>query len=159
MQYNVSKIHIMIALVPLIFTEISSNTRNHHIISMFNHKWIPIAGGTLALLSVLAGAFATHGLQSRLGGYGIDIFKTAAQYQMYHALILLFISLALNLKIACEKWLTASAFLFLFGVLVFSGSLYLLALTNIKWLGAITPIGGTALLLGWIFVVIAFAKK
>ncbi|MGF1514844.1 MAG: DUF423 domain-containing protein [Elainellaceae cyanobacterium] len=98
-------------------------------------------------LSVAGGAFATHALESRLSDRAIEIFETGARYQMYHALALLLV--ALLLRNGPSPWLTAAGVAFVAGVAVFSGSLYALSLSGIKILGAITPLGGAAFLLGW----------
>lgn len=106
-----------------------------------------VLGALSALLSVAAGAFGAHALRARLSADLLDVFETAARYQMYHALALLAVGLALPRY--ASPWLAGSAWLFLAGTLLFSGSLYLLALTGTRWLGAITPLGGLAFLLGW----------
>lgn len=106
-----------------------------------------ILGALFALLSVGAGAFGAHGLRARLEPDLLAIFETAARYQMYHALALLATAWAV------ERWPGTGAalagWLFVAGILIFSGSLYLLVLTGTRWLGAITPIGGVAFLAGW----------
>jgi len=108
--------------------------------------WIGM-GSTFALLSVAAGAFGAHALRGHLSADALSIFETAARYQMYHALALLLVG-ALAGK--GDVGLTAAAgWLFAGGVLLFSGSLYLLAVTDVKWLGAITPLGGLCFLAGW----------
>lgn len=102
-------------------------------------------GSLLAFLAVGAGAFAAHGLRARLAPEMLAIFETAARYQMYHALGVLVVAWYL------PRWpsVAAAGWLFIVGVLVFSGSLYLLALTGQRWLGALTPIGGLCFLAGW----------
>jgi uncharacterized membrane protein YgdD (TMEM256/DUF423 family) len=104
-------------------------------------------GAWSALLSVAAGAFGAHALRSRLSPEYLTVFETAARYQMYHALGLLAVAWAVS------RWpggLTQWAgWLFVVGSVLFSGSLYALALTGVRWLGAITPLGGVAFLLGW----------
>ena len=100
-----------------------------------------------AFLAVAAGAFGAHGLEKTLDEYGLKIWHTAATYQMTHALALLLLGLyesQKQMKLPLPHWS------FGIGVVVFSGSLYLLALTGQRWLGAITPIGGLAFLLGWV---------
>ena len=108
-------------------------------------------GALLALMSVAAGAFGTHALRPRLASDLLAVFETAAKYQMYHALGLLLVAVALG------KWGGASlvwaGWLFVAGTAVFSGSLYILALTGVRWWGAVTPIGGACFLVGWILVV------
>ncbi len=104
-------------------------------------------GGALALIAVALGAFGAHGLRRRLSAEHLDTFETAVRYQMYHALGILAAGLA------WPRWpgsaLTAAGWLFLAGVLLFSGSLYALSLSGMRRLGMITPFGGLAFLLGW----------
>jgi uncharacterized membrane protein YgdD (TMEM256/DUF423 family) len=104
-----------------------------------------ILGGT----SVAAGAFASHALREQLSERAIEVFETGARYQMYHALALLMVALLLSRAEAAQTLLTASGFGFIAGVLIFSGSLYALSLSGVKWLGALAPIGGAAFLIGW----------
>lgn len=106
-----------------------------------------VAGALLGLLGVAAGAFGAHALEGRLDPDALSIFETGARYHMYHALALAALG-ALAARAPDPLWGTAG-WLFLLGVVVFSGSLYALALTGIRWLGAITPLGGVALLAGW----------
>ena len=106
-------------------------------------------------LSVAAGAFATHSLRPQLSDRALEIFETAARYQMYHALALLVVGLLIHQAELPPPTLTAAGYSFIAGVLIFSGSLYALSLTDIKWLGAIAPIGGVALIVGWICLAIA----
>lgn len=104
-------------------------------------------GGLLGLLAVAAGAFGAHGLRGRLSPEMLGAFETGARYQMYHALALLAVALLLERRpspvVRAAGWCLAA------GTVTFSGSLYLLALTGSSWLGAITPLGGLALLVGW----------
>jgi uncharacterized membrane protein YgdD (TMEM256/DUF423 family) len=104
-----------------------------------------ILGGT----SVAAGAFASHALKEKLSDRALEIFETGARYQMYHALALLLVALLLLRAETSQSLLTTSGIAFITGVAIFSGSLYALSLSGIKWLGAITPLGGVALLIGW----------
>lgn len=107
-----------------------------------------IAGSISAFLAVALGAFAAHGLRNKLTPEMLTIFETGVRYQMYHALALL------GVAWASTRWpggsITAAGWLFILGTIIFSGSLYLLSLTGVRWLGAITPIGGAAFLLGWL---------
>ena len=104
-------------------------------------------------LGVAAGAFGSHVLKERMSADLLQIFETAVQYQVYHALALL--GVAWWITRCPSQTAVWSGWLFIAGVLIFSGSLYLLTLTDTRWLGAITPIGGTALLIGWICLAIA----
>jgi len=105
------------------------------------------SGAVLALLAVAAGAFAAHGLKARFGTDMLATFELAARYQMYHA-----VALALC-AFAWTRWpgpaVAIAALLFFVGIVLFCGSLYVLSLTGVKWLGAVTPLGGTAWLIGW----------
>ena len=114
-------------------------------------------GGVAALIAVALGAFGAHALRPRLTPELLAVFETGARYQMYHALAILAAALAYG------KWAAAQAlwagWLFTAGILVFSGSLYVLALTGARWWGAVTPVGGLCFLLGWIaFVWAALAE-
>jgi uncharacterized membrane protein YgdD (TMEM256/DUF423 family) len=112
------------------------------------------AGAISAFVAVLAGAFAAHALRSRLEPDALSVFETGARYQMYHALGLLAVAGAARHWSASRAAHWAGCF-FVTGTLLFSGSLYLLALTGRRWLGAITPIGGVAFLLGWLCLAVA----
>jgi len=100
-------------------------------------------------LSVAAGAFGSHALKERLSDRALDIFEVGARYQMYHALALLLVAILLNQSKSPSPSLIASGWLFIIGIFIFSGSLYALSLSDIKILGAITPIGGVAFIAGW----------
>lgn len=104
-------------------------------------------GCAFAFIAVGAGAFGAHGLKTRLSADMLGVFEIAVRYQMYHALALLAVAWA------ATRWpgtlITVSGVCFIAGILIFSGSLYLLSLTGIRWLGAITPIGGLGFLAGW----------
>ncbi|HBA40560.1 MAG TPA: DUF423 domain-containing protein [Deltaproteobacteria bacterium] len=109
-----------------------------------------IAGSVSAFLGVALGAFAAHGLKTKLPTEMFNIFEVGVRYHMYHALALLAVGWA------ATRWpggsIVAAGWLFLAGTIIFSGSLYLLSLTGLRWLGAITPIGGLAFLLGWLLL-------
>ncbi|MGZ5092983.1 MAG: DUF423 domain-containing protein [Burkholderiales bacterium] len=116
-----------------------------------------VIGAVSACITVAAGAFGAHALKSRLSADMLAVFEVGARYQMYHALALLACAWALT------KWpgtlVSAAGWLFISGTLLFSGSLYLLSLTGLRWLGAITPLGGVALLAGWICLAAAAIKS
>lgn len=104
-------------------------------------------GSGLSLLAVVLGAFGAHALQSRLAPEMLATFEVAVRYHIYHSLGLLAAAWAAS---QWQNQLTAAAgWCFFLGILVFSGSLYLLSFTGIRWLGAITPIGGVAFIVGW----------
>ena len=100
------------------------------------------------MLAVMLGAFGAHGLKNRLDGYALDVFHTAVQYHFYHSLALLAVGM-IALTQPDTQLLRSSGWLFVVGTVVFSGSLYLLAVTGLRWLGAITPLGGLAFIAGW----------
>jgi len=108
--------------------------------------WLVIAAIN-GFLAVAAGAFAAHGLQGRLDAHAMEIFQTAARYHMYHALAIGLAAFAMRGSAAMPA--QAAAGFFLAGILLFSGSLYLLAFTGVRALGIITPFGGLAFLAGW----------
>ena len=107
-------------------------------------------GSILAGIAVGLGAFGAHGLRGILSPEDLVIFETGVRYQMYHALALLGVAWAVT------QWETVllewSGWLFVIAILVFSGSLYILVLTGQRWLGAVTPLGGLALILGWVLL-------
>lgn len=106
-------------------------------------------------LAVGAGAFATHALRERLSERSLEIFEVAVRYQMYHALALLLVALLISREQFPQPMLIAAGWTFIIGILIFSGSLYILSLTDVKMLGAITPIGGAAFIAGWSALAIA----
>lgn len=110
--------------------------------------------GVSGFLAVALGAFGAHGLKHILSEYELDIYKTAVNYQMWHTLLLAIIALLpANFLL---KWAARSL---LFGIVFFSGSLYLLAVSKVSWLGMITPIGGLAFLLAWGLLVLAAIRQ
>jgi uncharacterized membrane protein YgdD (TMEM256/DUF423 family) len=115
------------------------------------NKSLLAAGAINAALAVAAGAFGAHGLRERLATRALEIFETGARYHMYHALGML---LCAALVASVPGARTAGWFL-QGGIVVFSGSLYALALTDVKILGAITPLGGLAFLAGWIWLAVS----
>ncbi|MBP0020535.1 MAG: DUF423 domain-containing protein [Cyanobacteria bacterium SBLK] len=111
-------------------------------------------------LAVGGGAFASHALKDRLSEKALAIFETGIRYQMYHALALLLVAILLRQTEFSRGLLTTTGITFIAGIFLFSGSLYTLSLTGIKWLGAITPLGGLAFLAGWgCLVVVALGAK
>lgn len=115
------------------------------------------AGAVYGFLGVACGAFGAHALKQKLSPDLLAVWKTAVEYQLWHALALLLVGLIAMQKPSAA--LGASAICFALGVLVFSGSLYVLALSGVRWLGAITPIGGLLLLAGWALLAWAAVKR
>lgn len=123
---------------------------------MKNQK-ILLSGAIFMALSVLLGAFGAHALKTQLSPEMMLVYRTGVEYQFYHALGLLFIgTTGFHIK---SKYLLWSGQLITAGIILFSGSLYILALTGIKTIGAITPIGGLSFVAGWIFLAIALFKS
>ncbi|HEX5724264.1 MAG TPA: DUF423 domain-containing protein [Longimicrobiaceae bacterium] len=110
-------------------------------------------GCVFGFLGVAAGAFGAHALRARLAPELLAAFETGARYQLVHALALLAVALAAE-RLPGRGW-RAAGWLFTLGIVAFSGSLYLLALTGARWLGAVTPLGGAALLAGWVALALA----
>ena len=126
-------------------------------ISMYS-RWVLSAGAGFALLAVVLGAFAAHGLEAVLNVQQLALFETASRYQMYHALALLVVGVMLTNPQFSRSLLKLAAIAFSLGIILFSGSLYLLALVGVSWLGAITPLGGIAFLSGWLITMVAALK-
>ena len=114
-------------------------------------KQIIIIGSCAALFAVLIGAFGAHTLNDLIASNDrLDAFSTASKYHFYHSFALLFLGL---IAIHVEKnYLLLAKWGFTIGIIIFSGSLYILAITNISWLGAITPIGGVCFIFAWVGV-------
>ena len=110
-----------------------------------------ILGALIAGSAVLFGAFGSHGLKNRITIEDLNIFETAVRYQMYHALGI--ISLGILGFHYDENVIYLPAVLLTFGIIIFSGSLYLLVLTDIRLFGALTPIGGVSFIAGWIILI------
>jgi uncharacterized membrane protein YgdD (TMEM256/DUF423 family) len=120
-----------------------------------SHKPLVAAAALNGLVAVAAGAFAAHGLRSRLEARALEIFETGARYQMYHALAMLLCGALVVAWPAASSGARTAGWLFQAGIVVFCGSLYALALTDVKVLGAITPIGGLLFLVGWLWLAIS----
>lgn len=117
-----------------------------------------LIGSLAGFLGVAAGAFGAHGLRTRLSPDMLAVFETAVRYQMYHALALLMTAAIIG-RIGEARLLSLAGWSFITGVALFSGSLYALALTRTASLGAITPIGGLALLVGWACLALCAAVR
>jgi uncharacterized membrane protein YgdD (TMEM256/DUF423 family) len=121
------------------------------------NKTILISGAIFMALAVLLGAFGAHALKQSLTPEMLTVYKTGVEYQFYHALGLLLIGLiGFHIK---SKYLSRAGLLIIIGIILFSGSLYVLTLSGIKVIGAITPIGGLSFVAGWIFLAIAVWKQ
>ena len=118
-----------------------------------------IAGAVNAAIAVIFGAFGAHALEEKLSEKYLAIWETAVQYQMFHALGLILIGILMSSSLLGPiTQLTWAGYLLLAGIIIFSGSLYVLSLSGIGILGAITPIGGVAFIAGWIMLIIAATK-
>jgi uncharacterized membrane protein YgdD (TMEM256/DUF423 family) len=116
---------------------------------------IIFSGAVFTALAVMLGAFGAHGLKNYLDATQMAVYQTAVQYHFYHALGLILIGVsAIRGKVALYAAISIGI-----GILLFSGSLYLMTLTGTRWLGIITPFGGTAFILGWIMFAYAAIKK
>lgn len=115
-------------------------------------NWFAV-GALTGAAGVLLGAFGAHALKARVSGPMLDVFETGVRYQMYHALALLAVGFAVT------RWpgpaTNVAGWLFLVGIAIFSGSLYVMTLTGARWLGAITPLGGLCLIAGWVALAVA----
>jgi uncharacterized membrane protein YgdD (TMEM256/DUF423 family) len=132
-----------------------SNTNTFPVIPFFHQKdkWtmeriLFVLGALSAFIGVAAGAFGAHGLKSRISAEMLSIFEVGVRYQMYHAFALIAAAWVQS------KWpsslVKSGGCLFVIGTILFSGSLYLLSISGMRWLGAITPLGGLAFLAGWV---------
>lgn len=117
------------------------------------HRTFVMIGALAGVVGVALGAFGAHGLRNRLSADMLAVFETGVRYQMYHALALL--ALGALAPTFGGRLTTVAGWAFTAGIVIFSGSLYLLALTDIRTLGAITPLGGVAFLVGWACLAIA----
>ena len=114
-------------------------------------NWSAIAAVLLAL-AVILGAFGAHGLRDRLDAYSMSVYEKAVFYHFIHAVMLFVLA-------DSKPFRTLAWWSFIIGICVFSGSLYLLAVTNAHWLGAITPIGGVSFLFGWAWLIFKPARE
>jgi uncharacterized membrane protein YgdD (TMEM256/DUF423 family) len=121
-----------------------------------NHRWILSLGGLLVALATVSGAFGAHALQTRLSPERLDIYETAVRYHFFHALGLLAIGLAARaIDAPALRW---SAVLVVVGIVLFSGSIYALSFSAPRFIGILTPIGGVALIAGWILFAVAMLR-
>jgi uncharacterized membrane protein YgdD (TMEM256/DUF423 family) len=121
-------------------------------------KTFIILGAINAFIAVALGAFGAHGLEDKLTPKYLEVWKTGVNYQMYHALGLFAVAMIAG-QLPSSSLVSWSGWLMFAGIIFFSGSLYVLSLTNISVLGAITPIGGVAFLAAWVLLVVAATKS
>jgi uncharacterized membrane protein YgdD (TMEM256/DUF423 family) len=119
-------------------------------------RMILVTGAFCAMTAVILGAFAAHALKGSLSEHSLGVFQTGVQYQFYHSLALLL--LAVIYRQSPQPMLLWSAGFMLAGILLFSGSLYLLALTQQKWFGPVTPLGGLCFIVAWLLLIMASIK-
>ena len=117
-----------------------------------------VLGALFALLAVMAGAFGAHGLRGVIDERGLEVFQTAVTYQIYHSLALILVAI-LPVAGLSRRLLGIAAGFFVAGILLFSGSLYLLVLTDLRWMGPVTPVGGIGFMVGWILVLMAGFRR
>jgi uncharacterized membrane protein YgdD (TMEM256/DUF423 family) len=110
--------------------------------------WIAL-GALNAAIAIAAGAFAAHGLRERIDARALEVFETGARYHMYHAFAIIVVGL---LAAGSTRGAAVAGWWFQTGIVLFSGSLYALALTGVKGLGAVTPLGGVAFIVGWLWL-------
>jgi uncharacterized membrane protein YgdD (TMEM256/DUF423 family) len=120
-------------------------------------KFFLFLGSVNMFLVVILGAFGAHGLKERLSPEMMAIYQTGIQYHFYHAIGLLIVSI-LSFFLQMSSLIQWSGLLMLAGIVLFSGSLYLLSITEVRWLGAITPVGGTAFVAAWFLLAVASLK-
>ena len=116
-----------------------------------------LLGAANAALAVLLGAFGAHSLKTHLSADMMAVYQTGLQYHLFHALGLLAVGFALK-QIGDSVWLRWSGWLMLAGIVIFSGSLYVLSATGWKWLGAVTPLGGLSFIVAWVLFAVAATR-
>jgi uncharacterized membrane protein YgdD (TMEM256/DUF423 family) len=125
--------------------------------AMMDSSRMMVGGAAFAGLGVAAGAFGAHLLRPILDATMLDVFETAVRYQMYHALALCLVASISERH--TQPRMAVVGWLFAVGIVLFSGSLYLLSLTGIRWIGALTPVGGVAFIAGWAFLAWTVARN
>jgi uncharacterized membrane protein YgdD (TMEM256/DUF423 family) len=117
-----------------------------------------ILGGINAAVVVLLGAFGAHGLKARMTAEMLSVYQTGVHYHLFHALGLLAVGLVAT-QISGSAYLKWSGWSMLAGIILFSGSLYVMSVSGLRWLGIITPFGGVAFIVAWVLFVAAIAKS
>ncbi len=120
-------------------------------------KLFLLLGSLSALLGVAVGAFGAHALKARLSTEMLAVYHTGVQYHFYHALGLILVGL-IALQLPESPWIKWSGWLLVAGMVLFSGSLYVLAISGVRWWGAFTPVGGAAFIAGWAACALAVGK-
>ena len=115
-----------------------------------------LSGIGFCALSIILGAFGAHGLKDKLSDYSMSVFNTGVLYQFFHAIGII-ITVILDSSNS-NLILNSTVWCFIAGIFLFSGSLYMLAITDIKWLGMITPIGGVLFIAGWVLMFVNVLK-
>lgn len=121
-------------------------------------RWFALAGGGFALFAVVLGAFGAHRLETILTSRMLEVFKTGAYYQMTHGLALILLALYVR-ENRPNRFIKVSGWLFGIGILLFSGSLYILALSGVRQWGMVTPFGGVCFIAGWIAFLLAVSNE
>lgn len=122
-------------------------------------KLFMFIGGLSALLGVILGAFGAHGLKKSLSPEMLSVYQTGINYHLYHAMALLLVGIVIKLGAANIDYLKWSGYLFVAGIILFSGSLYLLSITGNKLFGPITPMGGLCFIAGWLLFSLSIYKS
>lgn len=120
-------------------------------------KTFLVIGALAMALGVILGAFGAHGLKNKLTPDLLAVYHTGVEYHLYHALGLILVGVLIN-QFPQVSGLQLGGWLLLAGILIFSGSLYVLAISGVRWLGAITPIGGLAFIAGWVWIAWSLAR-
>jgi len=121
-------------------------------------KLFLLVGSANAALAVIFGAFGAHALKARLDENLLKVFHTGVEYHFYHALGLILIGI-LIINLGINSWIKTAGWMMIVGIVLFSGSLYLLSILNLRWLGMITPIGGLLFILSWLSLSMAIFKN
>jgi uncharacterized membrane protein YgdD (TMEM256/DUF423 family) len=118
---------------------------------------ILILGAVSAFFSVALGAFGAHALKTVIDEAALRVFHTGVEYQFYHSLALL--AVGVLAEISPDKWIRRAGTAFAVGIPIFAGSLYILAVSGVKWWGAVTPFGGVSFMLGWLFLLKGVSQR
>ena len=121
-------------------------------------KLFLLLGSANAMLAVIFGAFGAHALKARLDETLLNVYQTASEYHFYHALGLILIGI-IAMNIPVTTWLKVSGWTMFVGIVLFCGSLYLLSILNLRWLGMVTPVGGLLFIGAWLSLFIAIIKQ